>query len=233
MDGELPLTGGRLTPGVVRAGDEVRRRVGPHSPFVHRVLAALERVGFDGAPRFLGMDDHGRERLSYMPGWVAPDLAHGEWADEQLVAAVELVRRFHDALSATDLAGAEETVCHNDLGPCNTVHRDRIPVGFIDWDEAKPGPRALDLGHAVWRWAIISDTEEVAIAEQVRCVRVMCDAYGAVDRPRVLDAVVANQDRVIANARRRGDRASLSWHSGERAWFLAQRDVFAAVLSKS
>jgi aminoglycoside phosphotransferase (APT) family kinase protein len=227
MRGEVPLTSGRLTVGVVRAGDEVRRPVGPHSPFVHRVLGALERAGFGGAPRFLGLDEQGRERLSYLPGWVAPDLAHDEWLDEHLVAAAELVRRFHDALAATDLAGGEETVCHNDLGPCNTVHRERVPFGFIDWDGAKPGRRALDLGHAVWRWAIISETDALPIDEQVRRVRLMCGAYGAADRAAVLDAVVANQDRVIMNARRRGDQESVSWHTGERAWLLAHRDVFA------
>ena len=62
------MRGGRITNGVVRVGDEVRRPVGRHSGFVHRVLGALERAGFDGAPRFLGMDERGRERLSYLPG---------------------------------------------------------------------------------------------------------------------------------------------------------------------
>ncbi|MFF1916255.1 hypothetical protein ACFVYE_32640 [Streptomyces sp. NPDC058239] len=38
---EIPLTGGRITKGVVRVGDTVRRPVGPHSPFVHRLLRHL------------------------------------------------------------------------------------------------------------------------------------------------------------------------------------------------
>jgi len=41
---------------VVRIGDTVRRPVGPHSPLVHALLAHLESVGFEGAPRFLGID---------------------------------------------------------------------------------------------------------------------------------------------------------------------------------
>ena len=84
-------------------------------------------------------------RLSYVHGWVAPDLAHDEWIDEQLVAAAELTRGFHDALAGSPLAGDEETVCHNDLGPCNTVQSNGAPVAFIDWDSAEPGSRALDL----------------------------------------------------------------------------------------
>jgi thiamine kinase-like enzyme len=39
-----------------------------------------------------------------------------------------------------------ETVCHNDLTTWNTVFRAGLPVAFIDWDTAAPGPRAFDLG---------------------------------------------------------------------------------------
>jgi len=66
---EVPLLGGRITPGVVRVGDTVRRPVGPHSAFVHAVLRHLEQVGFGDAPRFLGIDDQGRECLSYIEGF--------------------------------------------------------------------------------------------------------------------------------------------------------------------
>jgi hypothetical protein len=55
-EAEIPLAGGDVTEGVVRVGDTVRRPVGPHSPLVHALLAHLESVGFEGAPRFLGID---------------------------------------------------------------------------------------------------------------------------------------------------------------------------------
>lgn len=236
MTAETLLTGGRATAGVVRVGAEVRRPTGPHSEFVHAVLRALETVGFRGAPRFLGLDAQGRERLSYLHGWVAPDLAHDEWTDEQLVAAAELTRGFHDALAGSPLAAGEETVCHNDLGPCNTVHVDGLPVAFIDWDSAGPGPRAMDLAHVVWRWAVISETDVVPLDEQVRRVRLMCDAYGAaLHRRSISDTILATQDRVIsdiANTLRRADAHSgywqraLEWHRGERAWFAAHRQAF-------
>jgi aminoglycoside phosphotransferase (APT) family kinase protein len=227
VEAEVELSGGRITIGVVRVGEEVRRPLAPNCDFTHRVLRELEIAGFDGAPRFLGIDERGRERLSYLRGWVAPDLAHGEWRDEQLVAAVELVRRFHDVLADSDLAGAAETVCHNDLGPCNSVHVQDIPRAFIDWDGAAPGSRVLDLAHTIWRWAIISDTDEVALDEQVRRARLMSDAYGDVDAHALLDAVTASQNRIIASAERRHDSASSVWHSGERAWFAQHRDAFA------
>src|SRR4051812_42277723 len=227
MSREVALSGGRITAGVVRVGDEVRHPAGPHSEFMHLVLEELERAGFDGAPRYLGIDERGRERLSYLPGWVAPDLAHGDWRDEQLAAAAELIRRFHDVLAGSEPAAGAETVCHNDLGPCNAVHTDGLPTAFIDWDRASPGPRALDLGHAVWRWAIVSDTDELPLEEQVRRARLMLDAYGGVDGRALLDAVAASQDRVIEAAEHRGDSASSTWHRGERAWFAANRDAFA------
>ena len=42
----LPLTGGRMTPGVVRVGETVRR---PVSPFAVLLLSHLASAGFDGA----------------------------------------------------------------------------------------------------------------------------------------------------------------------------------------
>lgn len=40
-----------------------------------------------------------------------------------------------------------ETVCHNELFSWNTVFRSGVPVAFIDWDTAAPGPRAWDQGN--------------------------------------------------------------------------------------
>ena len=65
---EVPLAGGDVTAGVVRVGETVRRPTGPHSPLVHAMLEHLERVGFAGAPRYLGQDDRGREMLTYIEG---------------------------------------------------------------------------------------------------------------------------------------------------------------------
>ena len=220
----------------MRVGDEVRRPVRPNFEFVHEVLLALESAGLRGAPRLLGLDEQGLERLSYIDGWVAPDLAHEQWTDEQLIAAAQLIRGFHDALAGSALAGDDETVCHNDLGPCNTVHADGLPVAFIDWDTAAPGPRALDLAHGVWYWTVFSETEVLPLDEQVRRVRLMCDAYGdALDRQCIPDAILAAQQRTIskiADTLRRGDtdagywRRSLEWHRGEQAWFASHSQAF-------
>ena len=89
---EIPLAGGRVTTGVVRVGETVRRPVGPHSPFVHELLRFLESIGFPHSPRFLGLDDRHREILGFVEGWVPPDLGtfsdrHAEPLERGLRAA--------------------------------------------------------------------------------------------------------------------------------------------------
>jgi hypothetical protein len=85
---EVPLAGGDVTEGVVRVGDTVRRPVGPHSPLVHALLTHLESIGFEGAPRFLGIDHAGREVLSYVDGEVAGRPRPPWIADEARLASV-------------------------------------------------------------------------------------------------------------------------------------------------
>lgn len=78
---EVPLRGGRVTPGVVRVGDTVRRPATDASPFVADLLHLYERRGFAGAPRHLGVDDSGRDVFSYLPGDGPPRFRH--WDDAQ------------------------------------------------------------------------------------------------------------------------------------------------------
>jgi hypothetical protein len=108
---------------------------------VHALLHHLERVGFEAAPRVRGVDEKGREILTFVPGetGVPPD-------DEALVETARLVRRFHDAVSAFRpppdarwqvMVGAPasgDLVCHNDLSPANTVTRSQRPIAFLARD---------------------------------------------------------------------------------------------------
>jgi len=119
--GEYPLRGGSVNT-VVRAGDTVRRR--PGGRFVHELLGFFERSGWGGAPRFLGLDEQGREILSFVEGyvpWQEPGMP-GVTAEASLVQVAELVREFHDLTPGTPLAGDAQVVCHNDLAPNNTVY---------------------------------------------------------------------------------------------------------------
>ncbi len=134
VDCEVDLPGGRVTPGVVRVGATVRRPTGSHSAFVHDLLALLANAGFEGSPRFHGLDDERREVLDYREGWVPPDLEWRRWDDAQLLAAVRLVRSLHDASAGSVLAGSAEVVCHGDLSPCNFVFVEGQPRYLIDFE---------------------------------------------------------------------------------------------------
>src|SRR5260221_560458 len=50
------------------AGGTVRRPTGPWTPAVHALLRQLQARGLAGAPTVLGLDEHGTEVLTYLPG---------------------------------------------------------------------------------------------------------------------------------------------------------------------
>jgi aminoglycoside phosphotransferase (APT) family kinase protein len=187
---ELVLDGGAQTDGVVRVGDTVRRPLHQRSDYVHAVLAHLHAVGFDRAPRVLGIDARGREVLSYIDGEVVA-IAPARLSDARLISAARLVREFHDATAGTPLARGGEVVCHGDLGSHNIVFDGERAVGLIDWDSGVgPGPRLVDFAHAVWCCADVCE-EEVEVSEQARKVRLMCVAYGWEDVAAVVDEIAA------------------------------------------
>jgi aminoglycoside phosphotransferase (APT) family kinase protein len=189
---EIPLPGGfRSAP--VRVGDTVRRPVGPRAEFTQALLRHFERVGWPGAPRFLGIDERGREILSFVDGfvpWRAP-LTVGT------VAVARLLRECHDLTAGTELAGDQEVVCHNDLSPKNTVYRRRDgwrPVAFLDWDIAAPGARIHDVAHLCWQFLPL-DERCTDVVDTARRLRAVVDAYGLADRVALIDTVLWWQDR--------------------------------------
>jgi hypothetical protein len=68
---EIALGGGNVSGGVVRIGDTVRRPAGPWTAAMHALLDHLHAAGFHGAPRPLGLDELGREVLTFIPGTIA------------------------------------------------------------------------------------------------------------------------------------------------------------------
>jgi aminoglycoside phosphotransferase (APT) family kinase protein len=149
---------------------------------VHRLLRFLEKRGFEGAPRFLGIDDESREVLSYIEGHVAwaAEQPPGVWSDDSLLDVARLVRRLHDVTAATELAGEQEVVCHGDLSPKNTVYVDAgngfRPVAFIDWDHARPGLRVDDLVDVLWHY--LCPCPRHAGPLLLERMRAICEAYG-------------------------------------------------------
>src|SRR5260370_29797886 len=153
---EQPLPGGFVTE-VVRAGITVRRAPPADPEFVHALLGWFERHRWDGAPRFLGTDELGRQRLSFIDGHVAwePGQPPSVTSDVSLARLAVLVREFHDLTAGTPLAAGGEVGWHNDLSPKNTVYRGSgaglAPLAFLAWDIRGPGRRVHATAHVCWR----------------------------------------------------------------------------------
>lgn len=192
---EVSLRGGWVTEGVVRVGDSVRRPAGTNSIFVAGLLLHLEQVGFDGAPRFLGYDERGREILTFIEGEVPSDCGLRVWTDEQITVAMKLLRNFHDHTTGVEIAGAGEVVCHNDCGPWNVVWRNDTPVAMIDFDGAAPGRRLDDLSYAAWKYLNLG-LIELPISEQRRRLSLLVASYGAERDARLLDAIAGAQGKM-------------------------------------
>jgi hypothetical protein len=220
-DAEVELTGGRMTAGVVRVGDTVRRPTGAHSAFVHRLLGLLEKRDVEAAPRFLGLDGQGREILSFHPGWVPPNLEWRRWTNDQLVFAAKVVRNLHDATASSELAMEDGVVCHGDLSPCNFVFVSNQPRFLIDFDRAHPGSRKSDLAYMAWMWLVGPEEEEPhapAFVSRLAQLPVLLDAYGLDDRSDFADAIETEQREILAMARERGNAGGIRWLESEIAF---------------
>jgi hypothetical protein len=163
------------TPGVVRVGETVRRPLNANSDYVHGLLLHLERCGFDGAPRYLGVDDRGREILTFIEGFAPPHNGF-RLTEEAVRAGARLVRDVHDLTQGTPFAAGSEVACHLNLSQPNFVFRDMVPIAIIDWDSTRPGTRVENLGDFLWAFvhpAVYGDGEPAA-----RMLRAAVDEYG-------------------------------------------------------
>lgn len=195
-DDEVALPAGRLTRGVVRVGDTVRRPLKSSSPFVARLLAHLENVGCQWAPRHLGVDASMRDILTYQPGDV--QAKWGCFSDAQLVRAASIVRELHEVTRASPLA-RDAVVCHNDAGPNNFVFCNDTPVAIIDFDMAAPGHPLEDVAYMAWSWCLSSKPTRGSIIAQAAQVRVLADAFGLsrADRENLPDQVLERLGRNV------------------------------------
>lgn len=149
---------------VHRVGSSVRRMTGTHSRAVHTLLDHLQQAGFEYSPRFLGIDDQGREKLSYLEGTagnypIPPEVR----SREAMETAVTILRQLHDATVGLRLPEGHadhlpeglraEAVCHWDAAPYNFVFSGTRAIGIIDFDEAGPGRRIDDLAYFAYRFA--------------------------------------------------------------------------------
>lgn len=221
---EIPLAGGDVTEGVVRVGDTVRRPRGPWSSSVASYLQHLEAVGFDGSPRFLGVDERGRDILEFVAGEVPGQPVVEPWAATLpvLVAVALLLRRLHDA-SASFVPSDDacwfgddihvelpadvppepppDLVTHFDVTPQNVVFRDGEPVALIDFDLTHPGSRLRDVVNTAMWWVPLhpqSDRDPaLALGDVPSRLAAFVDGYGldAGERKAFCDVAIAGATR--------------------------------------
>ncbi len=224
---EVPLGGGRVTDGVVRVGETVRRPARFGNQLMRDVLVHLERAGFDAAPRWLGFDAEGRDVLTWIDGDTFTDRSQmhpyiGDppvritFTDEQVAATMRLLRRYHDTFGG-------DVVCHGDFGPWNIVWRAGMPFAVIDFDNAYLGPAAEDVGYAL-RMFIGYGFADAEPEELVRRTRSALAAYGTeLDVPAVLAREYdLAEERCLRNEWNR----QLERLAVERTWLAEHRHLF-------
>lgn len=213
--------------GVVRVGDTVRRPQAHSSQAMREVLVHLEQRGFDAAPRWLGVDEQGRDVLTWIEGetftergqmhpYIGDPPTRVEFTDDQLAAVLRLLRRYHDTFD-------DRVVCHGDYGPWNIVWRSGLPAAIIDFDQAYAGDPADDVAYAL-RMFVSYGFARLEPVELVRRTRIALDAYGApFDVPAILEREYA---RAEARCRAHGWQRQLARLPVERAWLAANRGAF-------
>ncbi|AZN41924.1 phosphotransferase enzyme family protein [Paenibacillus albus] len=233
MTQEEVLKGGNVNH-IVRNGNTVRRPTGYWSPYVHELLQHIEKQGFEGAPKFVGIDDAGREILSFVageaPGNDYPDIEPYMWSDETLEGLARLLRQFHDAtrgfayltggkwqLSYAD-ASDHEVICHNDAALYNVVFQEGAPAALIDFDMAGPGPRMWDIAYTLYTSvplasfapdhitaATVAYQSELHATERRRRIQLFFESYGiAVPAPNELQGWIIERLTAVCDTLRNG-----------------------------
>jgi hypothetical protein len=256
---EIPLRGGIANQGLVfRVGETVRRPLRPTTPATRALLRHLASVGFDGAPRFLGVDRQSREVLSYVPGHaIIPPYPGWALTDAAIVSVASLLRRYHEAVASFDPAPhawpasppapfCQGLVSHNDPNLDNVVFRGGEAVALIDFDLASPGSGLWDVAAAARLWAPLRPDADIGDARRgcaLARFRLFVDAYGlaAADRDRLVDAVVANHDwlyDIVRCGAERGNPGFRAYWEGNaadrssraRKWYVQNDHLLRATL---
>jgi len=253
---EILEGGGRNA--VVRVGDVVHRGTGPWARTVHGLLRHLEAVGFEGAPRVVGtgFDEKGRETLSYVEGATPPKY---QWAPAMMGEVGALLRRTHEALASyvppadavwrdwfgRDLGNGQRIIGHCDTGPWNVIAREGQPVALIDWEEAGPVDRMVELAQTCWLNAQLYD-DDIAerdglgdAATRARDLKAIVEGYGLAraDRCGLVTAMIEFAIHAAANEVRLDDGTpadvlgAVGWRTRSASWMLTHRALLENALS--
>ena len=203
--------------GATKIGRTVHRPTGPWTPAVHELLTYLAEQGLRGVPEIHGLDDEGREVLSYVEGRGVP-VDREVVLETVLTEAVTWLRDFHDVVEGfrpdgprewrgggAEL-GADQIICHHDPGAYNWIVQSGHFVAMVDWDMAGPGRPIDDLAFLAWTGVPLY--RDIGPEDTARRLDLLVDSYGEWGPVTVLDAVVERMTTAtarIAAGQERGD----------------------------
>lgn len=190
-------------------GDTVRRERGPHSDTIAALLQHLQRREYPYSPRYLGVDEHGRDVLSRVPGQPVPTLR----GDDQLIEVGHAVAGFAEAVrdfrcppgavwrTPEAVPPHGETIIHTDIAPWNMLEVNTRLSGLVDFDSARPGRAIEDVAYAAWHMTPLHDEAmgdgalPPPLQDRPRRLRVFAESCGldTEQRARLVDEVVRAQ----------------------------------------
>ena len=163
---EYELKGGNMS-SVVTDGSVVYKDTQAQSPTIQRLLEHLEAKGITFAPKALGIDEKGRDMLSFVEGDTVDDYPFADKLEDKIAIVAQvagMLRKLHDATVDFVPMGSDkwflsyegvlekEVACHNDIAPYNVTFKNGLPIGIIDFDVACPAPRIWDIVYAAYRF---------------------------------------------------------------------------------
>ncbi|MEM4998815.1 phosphotransferase [Priestia megaterium] len=232
FEDEEVLTGGNVS-NVYRLGETVRRELKSDSHKFHKLLKHLENKGFSYAPKFLDIDEKGREVLSFIEGEAGNyPLKKYMWSDDVLIEIGKMLRLYHDSVSDFSFDDSWksidntpkpfEVLCHNDFAIYNIIFKQERPVGIIDFDVAGPGPRIWDIAYTLYTCVplsrfYLSETGEKIYYNSLhhaqhrkQRVKLFFESYGEELREGYLEVVLLRLEglcKTITRKASEGDRA--------------------------
>ncbi|NYF59930.1 phosphotransferase [Micromonospora purpureochromogenes] len=145
-------------------------------------------------PTVLGLDDLGRESLTYLPGRVV-DIDTELLTDEQVASVVGWTRGFHAAVAGFTHPGpwryfpmpSPTLIGHNDIAPYNVCFDGNELVGVFDWDLAGPSTPLFELAFIAWNCVPL--WRDIGPQAAARRLTVIASTYSGFHPRQILRAV--------------------------------------------
>jgi thiamine kinase-like enzyme len=227
MEKEIPLKGGRITSKVTKKGNYVYRSCCENSMFVHKVLKWLENKDTTIAPHFIGLSGDGREIITFLNGYSPNDL--GEFSGKQLYEAGKLIKYLHTLLSDYPACKMGQTVCHNDLSPCNFMFLNKVPYAVFDWDNSHIGDPMDDLAYAVWMWCDIGNEDQTDDKVKAKIKR-MIQGYNTKEFD-IRNKIINQMNRVGNSKFSTMEQTELTknWTKKCKEWIISNEEIFYTI----